>query len=258
MNELEAALYKAITDMRPYLSQLVLVGGWVPYVYKKFIWKNIIASPQHTTDVDFGIPSDCKASKKSVYDTLSQLRYPERHLQMDRLFPIVPQIQTGNAAPQVPLEFLCDSSHDLSKIKKLLGPQIQLNALQYFDVLLSDTLIVAIKMKNIMIDLRIPSESIFVFHKLITYQLREAPSKAAKDLYYAYYMLRYSPHANQILQNIQGYHSKAEWKMVKKGLQRYFNDAASAGVLMVEREFGPDPLIANLRQHILQTFQKIQ
>lgn len=65
MNDLEAAFYKVITDLRPYLHQLILVGGWVPYVYQKIVWKNIIASPHYTTDVDFGIPNDCKAARQT-------------------------------------------------------------------------------------------------------------------------------------------------------------------------------------------------
>jgi len=44
-NEIEALFFNVLEDLKDYLSDLILVGGWVPYVYSKFIWKNILAEP---------------------------------------------------------------------------------------------------------------------------------------------------------------------------------------------------------------------
>lgn len=257
MNNFEQALYKALTDLKSFLLQLVLVGGWVPHVYQKWVWKDIIVAPHFTTDVDFGVPSNCKATGQNIYQTLSGLHYPERHLRMDRLTPVVPQIKTGKDAPAIPLEFLCDQMQNIEAIKKFIGPEIQINALPHFDLLLSDLVTVPIQIRNNTLQLRIPSESIFILHKLITFQLRDTTSKAAKDLYYVYYMLRFSPHMQEIVQAMRGYHSKPEWKMVKAGLQKYFADEDSEGPILVEREFGTDSLINNLRRHILETFKQL-
>ncbi len=257
MNNLETAFYKAITDLQSFLDRLVLVGGWVPYIYKTYVWKDIIVTPRFTTDVDFGIPNNCKTSGKSIYQILSELQYPERHLKMDRLFPVVPQIQVGNNVPAVPLEFLCDHSFNMKRVLKLVGPEIQVNSLHHFDVVLSEIQIIPIPVRNVSIALRIPSEPIFVFHKLITFQLRDTTAKAAKDLYYAYYMLRYSPHVNGVLGRIHTYHTKPEWNMVQKGLRKFFDAEDSAGPMMIEQEFGPDSLTTNLRKHIFDTFRQL-
>jgi len=37
----EKLLIKVIDDLAAFLPYLVLVGGWVPYVYAKYIWKNV-------------------------------------------------------------------------------------------------------------------------------------------------------------------------------------------------------------------------
>lgn len=257
MNELESAFFKVLNDLKPFLKQLILVGGWVPYVYKTFVWDNIIAAPHFTTDVDFGIPKGCKGSDPNVYQTLSKLKYPERHLQMDRLYPVVPQIQLKQNGPAIPLEFLCDESLNVTEATQLVGPQIQINALPYFDVVLSEIHSIPLKTRYLTLDLKIPSEAIFIFHKLITFQLRDTKAKAAKDLYYVYYMLRYSPNVGAVLKTLHKYRSKPQWEMVHKGLQNSFGDVNSSGSLMVEQEFGPDSLVSNLRQHILDTFQPI-
>lgn len=257
MNDLEAAFYKALRDLRPFLKQLILVGGWVPYVYQTCVWKNIIVTPQWTTDVDFGISKASRGSGQSVYHTLSKLKYPERHVRMDRLYPVIPQIQMKKRGPAIPLEFLCDRSLDMREATQLVGPQIHINALPYFDVVLSDTQTVPITTQKLSLKLRIPAEAIFIFHKLMTFQLRDTKDKAAKDLYYAYYMLRYSPNGGAVRTALRAYRSRPQWTMVRKGLRKFFGTVNSAGPWMVEHEFGPDSLIINLRQHILDTFRQV-
>lgn len=257
MNELVLAFYKALRDLHPFLKQLVLVGGWVPYVYKTFVWNDIIAMPQFTTDVDFGIPQGCQRSDQSVYQTLSKLHYPERHLRMGRLYPVIPQIQLREKGPAIPIEFLCDVSLDMTEAIQLIGPQIQINALPYFDVVTSEISTIPIKTGSVPLKLKVPTESAFVFHKLITFQLRETPAKAAKDLYYAYYMLRYSPNIGRMLEDMQRHRLGPHWDLVCGGLRTAFASVDAPGPRMVEQEFGPDSLVSDLRQHILDTFLQL-
>lgn len=35
----EKALFKVLEDLEPYLNSLILVGGWVPFLYRDFLWK---------------------------------------------------------------------------------------------------------------------------------------------------------------------------------------------------------------------------
>lgn len=99
---------------------------------------------------------------------------------------------------------------------------------------------------------------IFIFHKLITFQKRKNIQKIAKDVYYAYYMLRFSPNIQTILSDFKKYHNLPEWQLVAKGLSEHFSEPYSKGVLLVEREFGADSVVPDLRQHIFGTFEQLK
>ncbi len=258
MNKPEDVLFKALTDLKEFLPNLVLVGGWVPYVYRQFIWKDVVVLPHHTTDIDFGVRQDPIKPGETVYERLAMLGYPEKHIQMDRLFPIVPLIKAHKGMPPLPLEFLCDEKTPLKKIHKVTGEQIKVNQLVYFNILLSDIITAKIDTKATMVEVNIPSESIFIFHKLITFQERKNIQKIAKDVYYAYYMLRFSPNIRMILSDFKKYHNLPEWQLVAKGLSDHFSEPYSKGVLLVEREFGADSVVPDLRQHIFGTFEQLK
>lgn len=51
----EKLLIKVTDDLSDFLPYLILVGGWVPYIYAKYIWKNVSNLAIITSDIDFGI-----------------------------------------------------------------------------------------------------------------------------------------------------------------------------------------------------------
>ena len=51
----EKLLIKVIDDLVDFLPYLVLVGGWVPYIYARYIWKNVPNLAVTTSDIDFGV-----------------------------------------------------------------------------------------------------------------------------------------------------------------------------------------------------------
>ena len=53
--EFEDIFFKILDDLEDYLSDLTLVGGWLSYVYARFLWDNLNVNPVTTVDVDFGV-----------------------------------------------------------------------------------------------------------------------------------------------------------------------------------------------------------
>lgn len=133
-----------------------------------------------------------------------------------------------------------------------------MNQLIHFNVLLSDLLAAKVETGRSVVEVNVPAESIFVFHKLITFQERKNLQKMAKDIYYAYYMLRFSPNIQTILADFKKYHRLPEWRLVSKGLTDYFSKPYSKGILLVEKEFCPDSIVPDLRQHIYETFEQLK
>ena len=84
--EIEAVFFRVLDDLEEYLGDLTLVGGWLSYVYPKFVWDNLNVNPVTTVDVDFGVSSDKpRVHKQTIFQILSSRDYTERHLSMDRM-----------------------------------------------------------------------------------------------------------------------------------------------------------------------------
>jgi hypothetical protein len=90
LEKIEAVFFNVLEDISDYLGDLTLVGGWMPYIYSNFLWKKTVRTPVTTVDMDFGV--DQKVNKdysKTIFETRSSLDYTERHMKMDRMFPVV-------------------------------------------------------------------------------------------------------------------------------------------------------------------------
>lgn len=249
MNKDEKILYKVVGDLKGFLSNLVLVGGWVPHIYQRYVWEDRIIEPHYTTDIDFGVGRTGRHHGGTIYEIISANNYGERHAKVGHSYPIVP------LAGNVPVEFICDDTADLNSVQKLTGRQIVINQVKNFDMLLTDTRKVDLPNH---LKVRIPSEAMYVFHKLLTFPERENEAKMAKDLYYAYYFLRFSPNKEEICSSIRTARKIEERKIINNNFKTYFGTAHSKGVLFVEREFGEDSIVSDLRHHIFETFAKVQ
>ena len=103
-----------------------------------------------------------------------------------------------------------------------------------------------------------PTESMFTFHKLLTFVNRQNKEKLRKDLYYVYYMLRFCPKKEQLVDDVLALIKKRkEGKQVKENLKEYFNSVDSKGPLLVEEENGPDAYIDNVRQDVFDKLSGI-
>jgi len=187
--KIEAIFFSVLEDIHDYLPDLTLVGGWLPYIYTNFLWKTSVRNPVTTVDIDFGIDqSVTREYSKTIFETLSFLDYKERHLNMDRMFPVVLYKE------KIPVEFITYPSVDIKAIEKMLGRQIHINKIDKFDFLLKHQISINIqtKKKNKTYLINCPKPSTFLYNKGATFVDRENKEKQAKDLYYMYFILRYS------------------------------------------------------------------
>jgi hypothetical protein len=251
----EKLLIKVTDDLADFLPYLVLVGGWVPYIYARYIWKNVPNMAVTTGDIDFGVGAQDFNGKDTVASRVQKLGYGERHVSMDRPFPFVPVVKNAAGDLKAEVEFITDPKIPRKIVNKIVGQEIKINEIQYFRLLLDSIITVKMNGKSI----RIPTESMFAFHKLLTFVDRENKEKLRKDLYYVYYMLRFSQKKEQLNDDVVGLIKKQkEGKQVKANLKEYFSSVDSKGPLFVEQENGPDPYINNVRQDVFDKFGAIR
>lgn len=251
----EKLLIKVIDDLADFLPYLVLVGGWVPYIYARYIWKNVPNMAVTTGGIDFGVGAQDFDGKDTVASRVQKLGYGERHVSMDRPFPFVPVVKNAAGDVKAEVEFITDPKVPRKFVNKIVGREIKINEIQHFSLLLGSIITVKMNGKSI----QIPTESMFAFHKLLTFVDRENKEKLRKDLYYVYYMLRFSPKKEQLTDDVVDLIKKQKaGKQVKENLKEYFSSVDSKGPLFVEQENGPDAYINNVRQDAFDKFSGIR
>lgn len=248
-------LIKVINDLSDFLPYLVLVGGWVPYIYAKYIWKNVPNMAITTGDIDFGVGSQDFKGKDTISSRVQRLGYGERHVSMDRPFPFVPIVKDTAGDAKAEVEFITDPKVPRDVVNKIMGTAIKINEIKHFSLLLGS--VVTVNMDGR--DIQIPTEAMFTFHKLLTFINRQNMEKLRKDLYYVYYMLRFSPQKAQLADDVAALIKKLkEGKKVKQNLIEYFSNVDSKGPLYVEQENGPDAYIDDIKEDAFDKFSGIR
>lgn len=261
LKQLEKLFFKVIDDLEEYLPYLVLVGGWVPYLYVKYLWKNIIVYPVTTSDIDFGVGEinrDITISE-SIYSKISKMRYKERHLRMDRMFPIVPILEDSSKTSRIIIEFITTPDVNQSYIERLVGRQILVNRIDKFDIPLKDSIQISITNRDggRSYHIYVPPPHIFLFHKALVFVERENEAKKSKDLYYVYYILRFHPEKKVLFDELKKMQSHEEKRLVAANLKKFFSHLTSEGCIMVEQENGPDVYIDDVRKDAFERFTEL-
>ncbi|MFH1692249.1 MAG: GSU2403 family nucleotidyltransferase fold protein [Candidatus Omnitrophota bacterium] len=250
--KIQAVFFDVLDDVSNYLPDLTLVGGWMPYIYSSFLWKTIARNPVRTVDIDFGVDQSLtKEYPKTIFETLSSLSYKERHLRMDRLYPVVLYKE------KIPVEFITYPSADKKMVEKMVGLQIQVNRIDKFDFLLSHRIPINIQANKNYI-LNCPKPSAFLYHKGATFVDRENKEKLAKDLYYMYFILRYAPDIDVVLQEVSQYRKEGYLAGTSNNINKYFERVSSQGCLLIDEENGPDEYIQDVRQDIFERFKRLR
>lgn len=247
-------LIKVINDLADFLPYLVLVGGWIPYVYAKYIWKNVPNMAITTGDIDFGVRAKDFKGKDTISSLVQMLGYGERHVSMDRMTPFVPIVKDSDGDLKAEVEFITDPNVPRKILDKIIGTAIKIDKIKHFCLLLDSIVTVKIGSR----DIQIPTESMFTFHKLLTFVERENKEKIRKDLYYVYYMLRFCPKKEKLIDDVVLLIKKLkEGKKVKRNLIEYFSGVDSKGPLFVKQENGPDAYVDNVKQDVFNRFNGI-
>ena len=138
--------------------------------------------------------------------------------------------------------------------EKLVGKEIKLNNIEHFEILLENTR----KITFFSQEVQIPPEATFVFHKLLTFVLRENEDKKRKDLYYAYFMLRFSPDKARLAGEVKNLiHKRTEGREVMNNIKTFFAHKDAKGPVFIEKEIGPDDFIRNVRSDAYERIKQL-
>ncbi|MDQ7773532.1 MAG: GSU2403 family nucleotidyltransferase fold protein [Elusimicrobiales bacterium] len=240
--------FGVLEDLKEHLPGLTLVGGWVPYLYANFLWRGVKARPVFTSDVDWGVsPERTFFPGRTVFRALSALGYSERHIELGKLQPVV--FYRNN---RTRLDFIAPSGG--REAERFLGREVALSRLDDFGFLLKNTVTLRLRRGNSEYILKCPSPAAFVLHKCATFAGRADAQKIGKDLYYAYFVLRYAPDGAALLSELRGYGRSAIFRRARANVRAWFPDKYGRGCVYVRRENGPDEYIEDLAGDIFRRF----
>jgi len=244
---------KVLHDLKDFLPYLVLVGGWVPFLYSQYVWK-IRHKPVATVDIDFGFQDIPYKGKITIASRIRQQNYGEHHFDMGRLYPFVPIAQLGKSNIKADVEFITSPETSKEIKEKLVGKEIKINTIEDFEILLQSP--TSIKVRGLPV--QVPNAAVFTLHKFLTFAVREKTEKRLKDLYYAYFMLFFSPEKEKLTADIsQLMRELKQGKRVRDNIEKYFEDPNDRGPAWID-EITEGSVIQTLVDDVRQdSFERI-
>lgn len=253
----EKDFLKIIYSLRQYLSYFVLVGGWVPYLYAKYLWKNLSILPVSTLDIDIGIRETRPYWKdKTLFTKFANLKYKLEPVYDKEPLPLVPVYLNKKRKLEIKIEFITSFYVSDDTINHLLGKEIAIHRIDEFEWLLDKVDVLKIPYKRKIIKLNLPQPYIYLFHKGLTFMMREDDVKKAKDLYYLYYILRFYPKYTELVSSIKSLENKDVFDIFIRNLKETFDSEISEGPLKIESVSGFDPYIPSIRKDAYTRVQR--
>lgn len=237
LEKAEQVLYDTLALLGESLEKMVLVGGWCPFLYAKYLWKIPIGNIPSTTDIDLGVrETGSLRYHPTVYERLSNQGY-----QMIPVFDGEPEpadFAFEEKVLSMKVEFL--SSWDLSDdtTERFLGRKVACHRIEAFEVLLQNpTLELTFSHSDKPIMVRVPEPATYVYHKGITFIQRQNKDKLEKDLRYIFHVLEMCPDRDALIKKVAAWKGTDYFHMFQKNIKSYFGKAGAKGFQALRRQF---------------------
>lgn len=184
--QLNDVLRACIDPLRPYLGQLVVAGGWVPYLYTRLYEGSVANAPLLTTDFDVAVVRRGLIEGKVTLDeSILSSGFAYDFASLDNP-PVVRYVKSLENGSQAEIEFITDAAGAAGRVE-VIG-SVNAQALQDVDLLLDRPWVRPLAKIGELGEgeLRLPRPSRFVVHKVLVAPRRGRWEKTAKDLYYAF------------------------------------------------------------------------
>lgn len=233
-------LLAVLNTLRPYLNDVVLAGGWVPFVYHRYVLPHV-PDPPRTYDVDLVVPPQLAVRAGQTVDEILTEAGCSQELLGDSNPPVTRYgLPLGKL--EVEIEFLTTQTGKAATRAVQAGLSAQ--ALPYLRLLSENAERVHIHDKvtggTFDADVRVASPAAFVFQKGLTFARRATGhqrTKAAKDLYYIYDVLDFfEPLHDQLYVDLAAFKQEypANWhRTFTSNLKERFGPPTSEGAAMV-------------------------
>lgn len=256
------SLLKALKVLAPYLDEIVIVGGWVPFLYHRY---GQMPSPHpllRTMDIDVVVPRHVEERERPTIDELlSRAGYEARIYGSD-----VPVIKYELTSPVTEIEFLTPEVGKPGKAALTVQRGLTAQALRYLQILLENTkkmeISDTIDGSDISLVVTVPSPGAFIYQKGLTLSpsSRRSSTKVDKDLYYIFSFVDSSRELrDSIPAEINFLRSRYPAKWFRKfinNLNDYFPESGGEGPARVAKLYTGRLPTATFRNYAHRTFRE--
>lgn len=230
--KIEKSLFNALAPMKEHLDKIVLVGGWCPYLYIKYLWRKPLRNIPMTTDIDLGvIETGSRRFDHTVYDKLREAGFAVERIYDKEEEPVEFIYRKGKI--ELKIEFITSFETSDDTLNRFLGRQLACNRIEAFEILLENPVHIVLRGIAAELELAIPRPETFLFHKGLTFVMRSYELKKNKDLFGVYFILKFYPDQNQLLKAVFAYKKHEFFKSFRKNIIEYLSDVTRPGYLML-------------------------
>ena len=251
------SLLRTLDTLKPYLQEIVIVGGWVPFLYRKYGEIPARHPSVRTTDIDIAVPHQVPDNGRPTMDNLLS----EAGYAVEIFGSYGGMVKYKLATPPTEIEFITPETGRPGEPSIVVQNGLRARALRYVEILLENTRQIAlnehIKDLHISAGVKLPSPAAYIYQKALTLPLRS--SKAAKDLYYIFDLLDSTAEMqSQIpaeIKSLQAQYAPGWFRRAIRNLERYFPETGGAGTGLVATQYtGPMNIetFRNYTQHIFR------
>lgn len=226
------ALRDTLTALDESLAKLVLVGGWLPFIYCNFLWKVPAVDIPTTTDIDLGVQETGPLRYAlTVFQRLRQAGLAMEPIYKKEKIPV--QFIYKKDGLQVRIDFI--TSHDTSDDTRdrFLGTEVSWNRIDVFEVLLKSPVRIDISLEGARFSINAPTPASFFFHKGIIFSSRSDATKKAKDLYTVFWGLKFCPEPENLIKELLDFQNHEYFESFQQNLKKYLGDSSKPGYLLL-------------------------
>jgi len=186
---LDPVLTGALKALGPYLDQVVVVGGWVPYLYAACERASASSVLLRTRDVDLAVPRTVPRLAKSLDQQFEEAGFACEFRSLGT--PPVTAYVGRHEGAEVEIELITNAQGDSEGVR-IVQHGLSAQELRYVSVLLDnkwDVPLQELTEGELTGHVWVPTPAAFVFHKALAHKRRTDALKSEKDLYYIFFVL---------------------------------------------------------------------
>jgi len=187
-------LFKTLAVLRPYHKQIVIGGGWAPFLYYRYLARNREHVPVLTRDIDLIVRHQVPiVGPKTIDEILTkEARLTTAFKNLDD--PPVIHYEGTIDGIEVEIEFLTDQTGSQEEKVLVVQRGLHAEALRYVSIIVENTLLLEIDDAESAIGdgpliVQVPKPAAYIFQKGLSFPTRRDKLKASKDLYYIFDIL---------------------------------------------------------------------